>query len=118
MKAQIADTCTYQRGLSTVSKDSPSSVSTATANAVEDLQARLAKVEEMLGIRGGGQSVSNGTSEEVKPHAIGTVVVKGNRSIFHGQNDRVTLLNQVWTATKLLFHKLARESTEQMKYSF
>jgi hypothetical protein len=118
VKAQIADTCTYQRGLSTVSKDSPSSVSTATANAVEDLQARLAKVEEMLGIRGGGQSVSNGTSEEVKPHAIGTVVVKGNRSIFHGQNDRVTLLNQVWTATKLLFHKLARESTEQMKYSF
>lgn len=118
MKAQIADTCTYQRGLNTVSKESPSSVSTATVNAVEDLQARLAKVEEVLGIRGGGQPISNGTSEEVKPHAIGTVVVKGSRSIFHGQNDRVTLLNQVCIATKLLLHALARESTKQMKYSF
>lgn len=95
VKAQIADTCAYQRGLNTVSKGSPASVSTVTVNAVEDLQARLAKVEEMLGIPGSSQSTSNGTSEEVKPHAIGTVVVKGSRSIFHGQNDRTTLLNQV-----------------------
>ena len=112
MKAQTADTCTYQRGLNTVSKESLSSVSTTTVNAVEDLQARLAKVEEMLGIRGGSQSTSNGTSNEVKPHAIGTVVVKGSRSIFHGQNDRTTLLNQVCVTTKLLSRTLARVSSE------
>lgn len=74
----------------------------ATVNAVDDLQVRLAKVEEMLGIRGGSQSASNGMSEMVKTKAIGTVVVKGSRSIFHGQSDRTTLLNQVCNTTKLL----------------
>jgi hypothetical protein len=115
VKAQTADTCMYQRGLNTVSKESPSSVSMTTVNAVEDLQVRLAKVEEMLGIQGGSQSTSNGTSGDVKPHAIGTVVVKGSRSIFHGQNDRTTLLNQVCIAAKLLPHTLARVSTEQVR---
>lgn len=95
VKAQIADTCTYRHSPTIASNEAPSSVSTVTVNAVEDLKARLAKVEEMLGIRHSGQSTTNGTSEAAKPCATGTVVVKGNRSIFHGQNDRTTLLNQV-----------------------
>lgn len=70
-------------------------MSMTTVNDVEDLKSRLAKVEELLGIRGSSHSTSNGSAENVKPHVIGTVVVKGSRSIFHGQNDRTTLLNQV-----------------------
>ena len=93
VKAQIADSCTYQRGLNVVSKESPSvSSANVNANVVEDLQSRLAKVEELLGIQNSKQSSSAG---DPKPHAIGTVVAKGTRSIFHGQNDRTTLLNQV-----------------------
>lgn len=103
VKAQIADSCTYQRGLNMPSKES-SSVSMTTVNDVEDLKSRLAKVEELLGIRGSSHSTSNGSAESVKPHAIGTVVVKGSRSIFHGQNDRTTLLNQVWAMVELSSH--------------
>lgn len=98
VKVQLADSCTYQRGLNMASKESPS-VSSSNINVVEDLQARLARVEGMLGIRGSYRPTSNDSTEEVKPHAIGTVVVKGSRSIFHGQCDRTTLLNQVWATT-------------------
>lgn len=100
VKGQVADSCTYQRGLNTSSKEAPS-VSTVTTDAVENLQARLAKVEELLGIHGGRQPVSGGSAEDAKAHAIGTVVVKGSRSIFRGQNDRTTLLNQVRAVVKL-----------------
>lgn len=57
----------------------------------------MAKVEELLGVARFHQSAARAD----KPVAttplplLGTVVVKGNRSHFHGQNDRVTLLNQV-----------------------
>ena len=100
VKAQIADTCTYHRNASAPSRGSPP-VSTVTASAVEELQSRLAKVEELLGIR---SSEPMKAAEDAKPHAIGTVVVKGSRSIFHGQNDRTTLLNQVWTSSRAYLH--------------
>lgn len=90
-KAQVAGTCTYQRGVNGVTKESPSAP-IATANVVEDLQLRLAKVEELLGIQ---NNKPLATAVDAAPHAIGTVVVKGGRSIFRGQNDRTTLLNQV-----------------------
>ena len=92
VKGNIADTCTYQRGMNGFSKES-SSGPTTSANVVEDLQARLIRVEELLGIRNSKQPSS--PVAEATPQAIGTVVVKGNRSIFRGQNDRTTLLNQV-----------------------
>jgi len=59
---------------------------------LEDLQLRMAKVEELLGISPGplAQAV-----EKTAPQMLGMVVVKGDRSVYHGQNDRVTLLNQV-----------------------
>ena len=92
VKGNIADPCTYQRGMNGFSKES-SSGPTTSANVVEDLQARLIRVEELLGIRNSKQPSS--PAADATPQAIGTVVVKGNRSIFRGQNDRTTLLNQV-----------------------
>jgi hypothetical protein len=76
------------------SKESSSGPTNST-NAVEDLQSRMVRVEELLGIRNSKQQPS--PTADATPQAIGTVVVKGNRSIFRGQNDRTTLLNQVRT---------------------
>ncbi|KAF2124239.1 hypothetical protein P153DRAFT_261256, partial [Dothidotthia symphoricarpi CBS 119687] len=60
--------------------------------ALEDLQNRMARVEEMLGVR----NERTAEKEETPPaKLLGTLVVKGTRSVYHGQNDRVTLLNQV-----------------------
>ncbi|KAF2621413.1 hypothetical protein BU25DRAFT_426557 [Macroventuria anomochaeta] len=116
VKAQIADSCTYQRGLNAPSKESPP-VSIATTNAVEDLQSRLAKVEELLGIR---TSKSHSPAEDAKPHVIGSVVVKGNRSIFHGQNDRTTLLNQFLEVKEFINEmskdKQVQASAKQIKF--
>lgn len=98
VKAQIADTCTYQRSVGASSTRSPP-VPTGTASAVEDLQSRLAKVEELLGIK---SSKPARAEEDAKPQAIGIVELKGSRSIFRGQNDRTTLLNQVRRPVKLV----------------
>jgi hypothetical protein len=62
---------------------------------VGDLQARVTKIEELLGI-GSERLDKNETLSATTNHPfLGTLVVKGNRSIYHGQNDRITLLNQV-----------------------
>lgn len=98
VKGNIADSCTYQRGVNGFSKESSSGPTTST-NVVEDLQSRLVRVEELLGIRNSKQPSS--PVAEATPQAIGTVVVKGNRSIFRGQNDRTTLLNQVRTVHQI-----------------
>lgn len=97
IKAQIPDSCKYQPGVNGLSKE-PSSGPTANATVIDDLQARLAKVEELLGIRNSEQPTP---AADATPQAIGTVVVKGGRSIFRGQNDRTTLLNQVRTVCLL-----------------
>jgi hypothetical protein len=91
VKGNIADTCTYQRGVNGFSKES-SSGPTASTNAVEDLQSRMVRVEELLGLRSSKQPSS--PAADATPQAIGTVVIKGNRSIFRGQNDRTTLLTR------------------------
>ncbi|KAH7377749.1 hypothetical protein BKA66DRAFT_572060 [Pyrenochaeta sp. MPI-SDFR-AT-0127] len=56
----------------------------------------MAKVEEMLGVARSHQGSAR--AEKQTPTTplplLGTVVVKGSRSVYHGQNDRVTLLNQ------------------------
>lgn len=94
---------------------------------IEDLQLRLARLEELLSVR---PSVNPGPSRDgsirgaryvtssapaccavltmcSSPHAssitrsaspppfLGTVVVKGTRTRYHGQNNRISLLNQV-----------------------
>jgi hypothetical protein len=67
-------------------------------NSLEDLQNRMAKVEELLGIARVHQSSATERIERSTPTTclplLGTVVAEGNRSQFHGQNDRITLLNQ------------------------
>ncbi|KAH8726529.1 hypothetical protein GQ44DRAFT_771292 [Phaeosphaeriaceae sp. PMI808] len=62
------------------------------AKSVVNLQSRIEKVEELLGIE---SKVADGEMEKsMSPPMLGIVVVKGNRSIYYGQNDRNTLLNQ------------------------
>lgn len=101
VKASTANTCTYNRtGISLAKQNgehsTPAPNGIVPTNSLEELQLRLAKVEELLGVARSHQSSSR--SEKQNPTTplplLGTVVVKGNRSVYHGQNDRVTLLNQ------------------------
>jgi hypothetical protein len=92
VKASIAHTCTYKRNGDVASSEVTPAPATAVANPVEDLQQRMARVEELLGIKSGSIAVA---VEKTQNQSLGTVVVKGDRSVYHGQNDRVTLLNQV-----------------------
>ncbi|KAI9036891.1 Zn2Cys6 transcription factor [Aspergillus affinis] len=73
---------------------------------IEDLQQRVAKLEELLSVRSGsvncnqvpGVSIPDVRDEieesEVSVSLQGTVVVKGNRTRYHGQNTRGSLLKQ------------------------
>jgi hypothetical protein len=103
-KALTAESCTYDRNgitlkMSTVER--PQRVSSADIepfNSLEDLQNRMTKVEELLGIARAHQSSETARIERSTPTTclplLGTVVAEGDRSQFHGQNDRITLLNQ------------------------
>lgn len=100
VKASTANSCTYNRnGISPGKNDfSTPVVNHAPMGSLEDLQYRMAKVEELLGVARAHQN-SVRVVEKPAPATplplLGTVVVKGNRSHYHGQNDRITLLNQV-----------------------
>lgn len=100
IKAQTSNSCTYHRNNNARSKEC-APAPTPTTDVVEDLQLRLTKVEELLGLQS-RQGVCS--TEDAKQQPIGTVVVKGTRSMFHGQNDRTTLLNQVWTLGRTELH--------------
>lgn len=121
IKASCAGICTYNRDAGSTSRvngfevtgnesigvnnrytRSPTvansnSVSSFSSSALEDLQVRLARVEEMLGVRDEqSERVEREQITTSTPQTLlGTLVVKGKRSVYHGQNDRVTLLNQV-----------------------
>lgn len=100
VKASTANTCTYNRnGVSPAKQEFAAPTSNAPSNSLEDLQQRMAKVEELLGVARAHQQQSITRKERPAPTTplplLGTVVMKGNRSHYHGQNDRVTLLNQV-----------------------
>ncbi|KAJ5347507.1 uncharacterized protein N7506_000760 [Penicillium brevicompactum] len=66
---------------------------------IEDVQQRLARVEELLAIRDSRDLPTQNSwlndlpSPRLQSHP-GTLVVKGSRSRYHGQNGRITLLNQ------------------------
>ncbi|KAL3480996.1 hypothetical protein BJX99DRAFT_194771 [Aspergillus californicus] len=90
---------------------------------IEDLQQRLKRVEQLLGIRtdvhlslssntdGLGLSEGNrndqpvaegeGEAEDATPYE-GTLVVKGTRTRYHGQNNRITLLNRFASAKEMI----------------
>jgi hypothetical protein len=98
IKASVADTCTYSRDGHVPTKDQlpfpngTTTINTATGP-VEDLQRRMAILEQLLGVKSKPFDIV--PDAELPTRTIGTVLVKGNRSIYHGQSDRVTLLNQV-----------------------
>lgn len=56
-------------------------------------------MEELLGINSdineNGVEEDPAEDETTPSQVLGAVVVKGNRSVYHGQNDRAVLLNQV-----------------------
>ena len=70
----------------------------ASFGSLEDVKHRLAKVEELLGVARAPESSMTADVEQSTPTAclplLGTVVAEGGRSRYHGQNDRITLLNQ------------------------
>lgn len=109
VKASTANTCTYNRnGVSPAKVEqghsTPSASSYAAIGSLEDLQARMAKVEELLGVARSHHTRAEKPAPATPLPLLGTVVVKGNRSVYHGQNDRVTLLNQV----RILFENIGR----------
>jgi hypothetical protein len=53
----------------------------------------MAIVEGLLGVRSKPFDIA--AESIAPPQVLGTIVVKENRSIYHGQSDRATLLNQV-----------------------
>jgi hypothetical protein len=102
VKSFTANTCTYNRHgtLPASSKIMPApAANNAPFNSLEDLQCRMAKVEELLGVARAHHSLATQRVEKTAPSTplplLGMVVVNGDRSHYHGQNDRATLLNQV-----------------------
>lgn len=86
--------CTYSRDGHVIAQDAAPSATTPTAShPIEDLQRRMAIVEGLLGVK--SKSFDIAADSTTPSQLLGTVVVKGNRSIYHGQSGRVTLLNQV-----------------------
>jgi hypothetical protein len=126
-KASIAETCTYNRNgitpdTSRVKRPRLSStLDSAHLNSLEDLQHRMAKVEELLGVARAHQN--SATTRVERPTStslplLGMVVAEGDRSQYHGQNDRVTLLNQARkNSTAILGTKLTEYSSWMSKTS-
>ncbi|PKY03675.1 hypothetical protein P168DRAFT_270105 [Aspergillus campestris IBT 28561] len=83
---------------------------------IEDLQLRLAKLEDLLSVKTpanlvssrdgsvrGASPQSTGIAQPASPPPFqGTVVVKGTRTRYHGQNDRISLLNQFSEAKEFI----------------
>ncbi|KAE9972737.1 hypothetical protein EG328_004829 [Venturia inaequalis] len=83
-----------------------------------DIQRRLCRIEEHLFINKpsavqhsnlcqfqhseGKASPRSSTPGGAPPDFLGTLVVKGSKSRYHGQNDRITLLNQFPEAKKFI----------------
>ncbi|KAA8571067.1 hypothetical protein EYC84_000426 [Monilinia fructicola] len=75
---------------------------------VEELQSRVARLEELLQVSGRLSNIQRSPSQPPSTHRVSkrpnvptrlvpglcTLIVKGSRSRYHGQNDRITLLNQ------------------------
>ncbi|CEJ54176.1 hypothetical protein PMG11_00497 [Penicillium brasilianum] len=83
---------------------------------IEDLQQRVVKLEELLAVRphaGNLDPMRDALVQSSWPRSdstlttspsLGTLVVKGSRARYHGQNNRVTLLNQFPDAKAFINH--------------
>ncbi|KAJ5278885.1 hypothetical protein N7478_004257 [Penicillium angulare] len=84
---------------------------------IEDLQQRMVRLESMLAVK---PHTSNSVPvQESWPRTdtsqssatyLGTLVLKGNRSRYHGQQDRITLLNQFPEAKTFINQSLTDSS--------
>ncbi|KAK7191952.1 uncharacterized protein CC84DRAFT_1257465 [Paraphaeosphaeria sporulosa] len=92
---------------------------TPTPQAFEELRERVARLEELVSPRSVSSASRNAAtnpsprdathvSNVAYPSQIGSVVVKGSSSRYHGQNDRVTLLNQ-FTEAKESINEISRD---------
>lgn len=95
VKAFTDQTCTYSRDGHVPTADATPSSVTSTASSIEDLQRRMVAVEQLLGARQAAYEQLSESDAAVSPNVLETVTVKGGRGVYHGQNDRITLLNQV-----------------------
>ncbi|ATZ55951.1 hypothetical protein BCIN_12g04950 [Botrytis cinerea B05.10] len=97
---------------------------------VEELQSRVARLEELLQVTGKLSNIQKLSSQPSQPsqpsptHKVSkrtnapsrlipglcTLIVKGSRSRYHGQNDRITLLNQ-FPEAKDFINKSATSNT-------
>lgn len=131
IKAGCSTTCTYQRspetsdslprakrihlGNSANADDEPSCPSDAGGNAglgiIEDLQQRVLKLEEARFADNGpmqnymcseSSQQPNRTQSKDPALPLGTLVVKGSRSRYHGGNSRISLLNQFSEAKEFI----------------
>jgi hypothetical protein len=124
VKAFTANTCTYNRHgtLPASSKQEQimpaSAANNAPFNSLEDLQCRMAKIEELLGVARAHHSSATQRVENTAPSTplplLGMVVVNGDRSHYHGQTDRVTLLDQVCIIV-LSLHKTRLTTSSSLK---
>jgi len=118
-KASIAETCTYNANgippaTSKVKRPRLSTSSdSAPLNSLEDLQHRMVRVEELLGVARAHQSSTTRQISRSLP-LLGMVVAEGDRSQYHGQNDRVTLLNQARKSTSIIPGTRLTESSSSM----
>lgn len=118
VKAFTDKTCTYSRdGGHIPSVDGLSSSVASTASSIEDLQRRMVVVEQLLGARQAAYEQLSESDAAVSPNVLETVTVKGGRGVYHGQNDRVTLLNQVrlvhsqnWDGTPIVCPGIAKQT--------
>ncbi|ORY04551.1 hypothetical protein BCR34DRAFT_55292 [Clohesyomyces aquaticus] len=89
-----------------------------TPEAFQQLQERVARLEELVtrrstSPRAKGASINGSNATHVSnaayPSQIGSVVIKGASSRYHGQNDRVTLLNQ-FTEAKDFINEISNDA--------
>lgn len=104
VKASRANTCVYNRSGKMPANPGPepsqsaSSVESVQSNPIEDLQQRLARVEELLGVSQRQRSSETAHVERQctsPPSVLGTETVRGDQSHHYREDSRVTLLNQV-----------------------
>ncbi|KAF2490806.1 hypothetical protein BU16DRAFT_135299 [Lophium mytilinum] len=114
VKAQCSNDCTFKQfppvkpkpdAVQANPQRPASSLPAGGSVSVDDLHQRVAKLEALISLRPASmqsttESSPAATNITSQPSAasprldLGTLVVKGSRSRYHGQNDRVTLLNQ------------------------
>ncbi|KAF2809441.1 uncharacterized protein BDZ99DRAFT_531755 [Mytilinidion resinicola] len=126
VKAQCSNECTFKQFPTVKPKHDavqanpqrPAGTLPLGSTSVEDLHQRVAKLEALISLRPSSMhsttenpaatNITSQSSAASPRFDLGTLVVKGSRSRYHGQNDRVTLLNQ-FTEVKDFINNVAKD---------